>query len=76
MSLTFHGIGKEVGTAITGFLFTSVGTKVTLCSYSLLTLVLLVIFLIYMFTSKDLKGYTRMPENDDDDEVELDPVNA
>ena len=63
VSLTFHGIGKEAGTAITGFLFTAVGTKIVLCGYSLLTLVLLVIFSIYMFTAKDLLGYTRLREN-------------
>ena len=71
MSLTFHGIGKEVGTAVTGFLFTSVGTTITLCSYSALTIFLLVIFSIYMLAAKDLDGYMRIPETDTEDEVEL-----
>ncbi|XP_028400111.1 uncharacterized protein LOC114523406 [Dendronephthya gigantea] len=62
VSLTFHGIGKEVGTAITGYLFTSVGTKITLSCYSLLTVVLLVFFSIYSFCTRNpkAKGYTRV----------------
>ena len=67
VSLTFHGIGKEIGTAIPGYLFTAVGTKIVLCGYSVVTLVLFVIFSIYMFTAKDLDGYTKMRENVEDD---------
>ena len=67
VSLTFHGIGKEVGTAITGYLFTAVGTKIALCAYSLLTVVIFVIFSIYMFTAKDLIRYTRLQENEEDE---------
>jgi hypothetical protein len=67
VSLTFHGIGKEIGTAITGYLFTAAGTKIVLCGYSVVTLVLFVIFSIYMFTAKDLDGYTKMRENVEDD---------
>jgi hypothetical protein len=57
---------------MTGYLFTAVGTKIALCAYSLLTLALLVIFSIYMFTAKNLITYTRMGESEvDEDEVNL-----
>lgn len=65
VSLTFHGIGKEVGTAVTGYLFTKVGTMITLCSYAAATVVLLVIFLIYLFASKNPEGYKKLPETVD-----------
>lgn len=76
MSLTFHGIGKEVGTAITGYLFTSIGTKITLCSYSLLTVILLVVFSIYVFGAKSPTGYTSMREDEGDQAELINPVNT
>ncbi len=62
VSLTFHGIGKEIGTAITGYLFDAVGTTATLCGYAAATLVLLVIFLIYILVKNDPEDYKRVPE--------------
>ena len=57
VSLTFHGIGKEVGTSITGYLFTTVGTTITICIYAASTLVLLIIFLIYLLVAKIPEGH-------------------
>ena len=72
VSLTFHGIGKEVGTAITGFLFSSYGTRITLCGYSIVTVAFLLIFTVYIFTAKDVDDYMRLSTGDieTDDEKE------
>ena len=76
VSLTSHGIGKEAGTAVTGYLFSTVGTIATLCGYAAATLVLLVIFLIYILVEKDpAEGYKKVPEvvdpKDEEEKVEL-----
>jgi hypothetical protein len=64
----FHGVGKELGTALTGWLFTSQGTTMTLCYYSITTVVFLVVFAVYLFTAKDLDEYTRLAASDSDDD--------
>ena len=68
VSLTFHGIGKEIGTFITGVLFDKIGTELTLCCFAVVTLVWLALFTTYILT-KDLNGYTRvsMKEVETDD---------
>lgn len=70
VSLMAHGVGKEIGTAITGWLFTSKGTTITLCYLSITTVVFLVIWTVYIFAAKDLDGYMQLSTNDPDDEKE------
>jgi uncharacterized membrane protein len=72
VSLMFHGTGKEIGTLIMGFLFDKIGTKLTLCVCSIVTMIWLAVFTTYILTAKDLDGYMRVPteedETDDDNE--------
>ncbi len=53
---------KSVPQSLHGYLFEAVGTTATLCGYAAATLVLLVIFLIYILVKNDPEDYKRVPE--------------
>ena len=68
VSVTFHGIGKEVGTAVTGYLFNTIGTTATLITYAVAGLILFIVSFTYSFIAK-LPGrheddYQRVPETE------------
>ena len=68
VSLMFYGYGKDVGTTITGWLFTSKGTMVTLCCYSVVTALFLGILIVYISTATDLSDYTQIPYEDESED--------
>lgn len=70
-SLVFHGIGKEIGTFATGFLFHEFGGEKTLCFFSVTTMFWLTVFMTYICTAKKLDGYTQVTmENTTNDNIE------
>ena len=71
VSLTFHGIGKEIGTAITGWLFTVQGTTATLCGFSIVTMVVLGIWIAYIRMAKHLDNYIKVSESEAENEDEV-----
>ena len=63
-----HAVGKDLGTALTGWLFTSKGTTTTLCCYSIVTALFLAIWMVYICTAKHLDDYMKIPEDGIEDE--------
>jgi hypothetical protein len=68
VSLTVHVIGKEIGTFTTGALFEIIGTELTLCGYSVITLVLLAVFTTYILAGQNVDGYTHVPTKEKGDD--------
>ena len=63
-----NAVGKDLGTALTGWLFTSKGTTTTLCCYSIVTALFLAIWMVYICTAKHLDDYMKIPEDGIEDE--------
>ena len=63
-----HAVGKDLGTALTGWLFTSKGTTTTLCCYSIVTALFLAIWMVYICTAKHLDDYMKIPEDEIEDD--------
>ena len=63
------GVGKEIGTVVFGCLFTTLGTKTTLLCFTLLSLLVLVILLIYLAHSNDYKKYMERTDLGSGDEA-------
>ena len=64
--VTFHVSGKEIGSFVTGTLFEKIGTGLTLCGYSVITLIWLAVFTTYILTDKNVDGYTHVPTKDNE----------
>lgn len=62
VSLAYYGIGKDLGTFITGLLFHALGPKYTLCGYSIVTMVWFFLFSIYILIAKELDDYVEVPK--------------
>ena len=50
-------MGKETGTAVTGYLFTTIGTTVTLYTYAAAGLALFVILVTYLLVAEVPEGH-------------------
>ena len=59
-------IGIGCGGAFTGLLFYRFGTRTTLLSYAIFTLVVFVLFLGYIYGSKNAEGYELAAESEDE----------
>ena len=61
-------MGKEIGTAVTGYLFTTIGTTFTLYIYAAVGLALFVILETYLLVAEVPKGdedaYKRISETE------------
>ena len=65
-----NAVGKDLGTALTGWLFTSKGTTTTLCCYSIVTALFLAIWMVYICTAKHLGDYMKIPSEEEEAEEE------
>ena len=62
-------IGNEVGAGGIGILFNAVGSRATLMGYTIVSIVILVIYLVYLLRKKDqLDHYERVPDSDSESE--------
>ncbi|XP_028390671.1 uncharacterized protein LOC114544416 [Dendronephthya gigantea] len=73
VNLTFHGIGKELGSAVFGICFEEFGTRLSFCGFSVVTVAWMAVFTIYIFCAKDVHSYQEVPReeevSDDDREI-------
>ena len=65
-----NAVGEDLGTALTGWLFTSKGTTTTLCCYSIVTALFLAIWMVYICTAKHLGDYMKIPSEEEEAEEE------
>lgn len=56
--MMFAGVRKETGTVVFGVLFSTLGTKATLLCFTLVSLLVLVILLMYLAISHNYMKYT------------------
>ncbi|XP_046856435.1 uncharacterized protein LOC124449544 isoform X1 [Xenia sp. Carnegie-2017] len=71
LTLTMNGVGKDVGSILTGYLFRECGIKTTLCGYSVISFVWFIVLAVYTFISQEAHNYKRVKteaESDIDEE--------
>ena len=69
-SLTFNGVGKDIGSLMTGYFLNEYGIKKTLFGISVVSLIFFAVFAIYASTSAyDYKRLGTQEGVDSDDET-------
>ena len=63
-----NAVGKDLGTALTGWLFTSKGTTTTLYCYSIVTTLVLAIWMVYICTARHLDNYMKILSEEEAEE--------
>ena len=63
-----YSIGIDAGSGVMGLLFHAIGSKTTLFCYSVTSAVIFVAFLAYIYFSKGLQAYEKLPENGDEED--------
>ena len=56
------------GSGVMGLLFHAIGSKTTLFCYFITSAIILVAFLAYIYISKGLEEYEKLPENSDEED--------
>ncbi|XP_046856464.1 uncharacterized protein LOC124449567 [Xenia sp. Carnegie-2017] len=60
LSLIINGIGKDVGSMLTGYLFKECGIRITLYGYSVVSLVWCIVLVVYTLKSQEAHHYERV----------------
>ena len=63
-----YSIGIDAGSGVMGLHFHAIGSKATLFCYSIASAIILVAFLAYIYFSKGLEDYEKLPENSDEED--------
>ena len=66
----FRYFGEGIGTTGTGWLFREFGPRITLFASAIFTFIVLLLFVVFIFGSKNLDDHERINESEEEDNFE------